>query len=111
VALLDIRSVHVGRHRFRQALLLFDSVLGARAKFDRAIAVVVSLHRQTANTVAFLTALPIMPGTIAEMAVAHLSPLLLATANFSSAAVILVLCAILLFAEELIQFLGDLFRK
>src|ERR1700693_336352 len=69
VRLLHERSVRLGRHRFRHASVLFGCVLGTRAKFDRAIAVVVSFHRQTADTVAVFAALPIVPGEIAEMTV------------------------------------------
>jgi hypothetical protein len=71
VRLLDERSVTLGRHRFCDASFLFGCVLGTRAKFDRAVAVVVSFHRQTADTVAVFDALPIVPGEIAEMSVAH----------------------------------------
>ena len=71
VRLLHERTVRFGRHRFRHPSFLFGCVLGTRAKFDRAIAVVVSFHRQTADTVAVFAALPIVPGEIAIMAVAH----------------------------------------
>ena len=71
VTLLGERSVRLGRHRFRDSSFLFGCVLGTRAKFDRAIAVVLSFHRQTADTVALFAALPIVPGEIAEMSVAH----------------------------------------
>jgi len=45
----------------------------ASAKFDGAIAVVVSFHQETAEALAVSAALPIVTGIIAIMAVAHLS--------------------------------------
>jgi hypothetical protein len=70
---LGKRSVGFGRHRFCNAPLLLGCVLGARTKFDWAIAVVVSFHGQTTAAFAVPTALPVVPGIIAIMAVAHLS--------------------------------------
>jgi hypothetical protein len=48
-------------------------MLGTRTKLDWAIAVVVSFHGQTTAAFAVPTALPVVPGEIAIMAVAHLS--------------------------------------
>jgi hypothetical protein len=71
---LGKRSVRFGRHRFCNAPLLLGCVLGARTKLDWAIAVVVSFHGQTTAAFAVPTALPVVPGEIAIMAVAHCSP-------------------------------------
>lgn len=71
---LDERSVGLGRHSLRYAPLLLGCVLGASAKLDGAVAVVVSLHGETADAFAVLAALPVMPSEVAVVAVAHLSP-------------------------------------
>jgi hypothetical protein len=44
-------------HRFRHAPLLLGGVLGASAKLDWAIAVVVSFHQETTDTLAAFAAL------------------------------------------------------
>ena len=76
-AVLDGRSVGLGSHRFRNAPFLLGCVLGASAKLDWAVAVVVSFHGKTAYAPAVPAALPIVPSEIAVMRVAHLSPKLL----------------------------------
>jgi hypothetical protein len=60
------------RHRFHVSKLRC-AMFWASAKFDGAIAVVVSFHQETADALAVSSALPIVAGIIAIMAVAHLS--------------------------------------
>jgi len=71
---LDERGVRLRRHCLLYAPLLLIRMLGTRTKFDWAIAVVVSFHGQTTAAFAVPTALPVVPGEIAIMAVAHCSP-------------------------------------
>jgi hypothetical protein len=71
---LDERRVGLRRHRFRYTPLLLGLVLFANAKLDGAFAVVVSLHGKTADAFAVLAALPVVPGLIAVVTVAHCSP-------------------------------------
>jgi hypothetical protein len=59
-------------HRFHVSKLR-RAMFRASAKFDGAIAVVVSFHQETADALAVSAALPIVTGIIAIMAVAHLS--------------------------------------
>jgi hypothetical protein len=61
----------------RHLSLRFVFVFGAGAKFNRAIAVIIALHRETADAVATVAALPIVARNIAIMAMAHLGVLFL----------------------------------
>jgi hypothetical protein len=71
---LDQRRVGLGSHRFSNAPLLLGCVLGTSAKLDGASAMVVSLHGDSADALAVSLALPVMPGLIAVVTMAHVSP-------------------------------------
>jgi len=75
--LLYERRVGIGRHSLRNTPFLLGSVLGAGAKLDTAFAVVISLHGDTADALAVSGALPVVPGEIAVVTMAHCSPNLL----------------------------------
>jgi hypothetical protein len=67
----DERRVGLGRHSLRNASLLLGCVLGAGAKLDWAIGVVVPLHGKTAAAFAIFATLPVMPSPIAPVMMAH----------------------------------------
>src|ERR1700675_267634 len=72
---LDERRVGLGSHGFRNTPFLLGCVFaGASAKFDGAFAVVISLHGKTTDALAVSGALPIVPGEITIMTVAHSAP-------------------------------------
>jgi hypothetical protein len=55
----------------RHLLLRFVFVFGTRTKLNRAIAVVVALHRETADAFAVSAAFEVVPGDVTMMAMAH----------------------------------------
>ena len=55
--------------RFKYQGFLLRFVLGARSEFYRTIAVVVPLHGQTADALALVAALPVVPGDVAKVSV------------------------------------------
>ena len=61
-------DLYCGGLDFRHQPILF-SVFSTRTKFDRAIAVVMSLHGKTANALAVLAALPFVPDDFTEVRV------------------------------------------
>ena len=63
----EVNLLCVGGDFRRQPIL--TSMFGTRTKLDGAIAVVMSLHRQTANALAVLAALPIVPDDFTEVPV------------------------------------------
>jgi hypothetical protein len=71
---LDERRVGLGSYRFSNTPFLLGCVLCASAKFDGTLAVVVSLHGETADAFAIFGALPVMPGEIAVVSMVHCSP-------------------------------------
>ena len=64
----------LARPRLSYGQLLLGCMLGAGAKLDRALAVVVTLHGKTTKAFTVFAASPVMPGEIAIMTVAHVSP-------------------------------------
>ena len=71
---LDERRLGFGSNRFRYATYSLGFMLRASTKLDWTIAVIVRLHHETAAAFAVPTALPVVPGEIAVVTVAHASP-------------------------------------
>jgi len=71
---LDKRRVGLGRHSFRYASCLLGCMRWAGAQFDGALAVVASLHWETADAFTVFAALPVVPDLSAVVTMAHVSP-------------------------------------
>lgn len=62
-------DLYPGRFDFSRPSLRFVFVLWARAKLNRAIAVVVAFHREAADAFAVFAAFEVVPGDITEVLV------------------------------------------